>query len=218
MMWMRHVAFFLRILSVFAVIIAISGSHASAQLVLNEILADPASDWDGDGSVGSRPDEWVEVLNLGSSSVELGDYRLGDLSGGYSWRYGFGGTLAPGGVLTVFGSMSQAWQTANGYPVAGLSLNNTGDTVLLYKIEGTDTLVADAYSYAAHEVLDDRSTGRLSGNPVEWRVFDARNPYEGTTPPLGTGCSPSPRLPNDCEPLVPVEQTTWGAIKELFVD
>lgn len=215
---MRHVAFFLCFSLVTAAIVTFAIGPASAQLVLNEILADPASDWDGDGSVGSRPDEWVEVLNEGTSQIDLATYRLGDLSGGYAWRYGFSGTLEPGGVVTVFGSMSQAWQTANGYPVVGLSLNNTGDTVLLYRIEGADTLVADSYAYLAHEVLDDRSTGRLDGNPAEWRVFDARNPYEGKTPPLGTGCFPSPWLPNECVPRVPVEETTWGAIKEMFGD
>jgi hypothetical protein len=100
----------------------------------------------------------------------------------------------------------------------GLSLNNSGDTVSLYAIEGTDTLVVDAYAYVPHEVLDDRSTGRPAENPDEWRVFDAMNPYVGEDPPLGTGCFPSPGAPNSCGPQVPVERTTWGAIKHTFDD
>jgi hypothetical protein len=218
MMWMRHVAFFLSLLSLFLCGAAFPVTRASAQLLLNEILADPASDWDGDGSVGSKTDEWVEVINTGASAINLAAYRLGDLSGGYSWRFGFTGTLEPGGVVLVTGASSQAWQTANGYPVMGLSLNNAGDTVLLYKIEGPDTLVADHYAYLAHEVLDDRSTGRMPDNTTEWRVFDSLNPYSGTNPPLGTGCPPSPGLANVCGPLVPVQQKTWGAIKGLYVD
>lgn len=215
---MRIVAFFLSFLFVFTFLIPCRFSHAWAQVCLNEVLADPASDWDGDGALGSKTDEWIEVINAGASSVDLSAYRLGDLSGGYSWRYGFSGTLLPGAVLVVYGSDSQAWQTANGFTVAGLSLNNTGDTVFLYKIEGGDTLVTDSYSYVSHEVLDDRSTGRMVEDLAEWRVFDALNPYSGTNPPLGTGCSPSPGAVNACEPLVPVEETTWGAIKEMFVD
>jgi len=215
---MRSVAFFLSFLFLFTFLTVFPFGHGWAQVCLNEILADPASDWDGDGALGSKNDEWVEVINAGVSSVDLSAYRLGDLSGGYTWRYGFSGTLPAGAVVLVHGSDSQVWQAANGFAVAGLSLNNTGDTVFLYKIEGTDTLVADSYAYGAHEVLDDRSTGRMPDDTAEWRVFDQLNPYTGTNPPLGTGCSPSPGLVNDCEPHVPVEDTTWGAIKVLFVE
>lgn len=213
---MRIVAFFLSLLSYFACLAAPPLSGARAQVLVNEILADPASDWDGDGSLSTKFDEWVEVINVGASSVDLSAYRVGDLSGGYSWRYGFSGTLQPGGVLVVYGSDSQAWETANGFPLMGLSLNNSGDTVILYRLEGSDTVVVDSYAYASHEVLDDRSTGRMAGDFAEWRIFDALNPYAGATPPLGTGCSPSPGATNACGPFVPVEETTWGAIKELF--
>jgi len=215
---MKNVAFFLSLLFVSALLAAFAVGHAEAQLLLNEILADPASDWDGDAAVGSRTDEWVEVMNAGASSIDLSPYRLGDLSGGYSWRYGFGGTLAPGAVVIVYGSTALAWQSANGFPSMGLSLNNAGDTVLLYKIEGTDTLVADTYGYLAHEGLDDRSTGRMQSDVSEWRVFDGLNTYTGTKPPLGTGCSPSPGAVNACGPRIPVEGSTWGAIKELFAE
>jgi hypothetical protein len=197
MMRMRNVAFLLPLFFVFFLVVPLTFVAASAQVLVNELLADPASDWDGDGTVGSKTDEWVEVINAGASSVDMSGYRLGDLSGGYSWRYGFTGTLDPGAVIVVYGTDSQAWQTANGFTVAGLSLNNTGDT---------------------HEVLDDRSTGRRMGTPAEWRVFDALNPYSGTNPPLGTGCAPTPGSVNECDALVPIEETTWGAIKEMFRD
>lgn len=215
---MKIVAFFLSILICFTCFAAFPLSSALGQVLVNEILADPGVDWDGDGSLSTKFDEWVEVTNAGASSVDMSAYRLGDLSGGYAWRYGFSGTLQPGGVLAVYGSDSQAWETENGFPLMGLSLNNTGDTVLLYKLEGSDTLVADSYAYVSHEVLDDRSTGRMTENVTEWRVFDALNPYTGTNPPFGTGCLPSPGAVNACEPLVPVEETTWGAIKELFAE
>jgi hypothetical protein len=216
MMWMKSVAFFLSLFSACLSVAVLSAEDASAQLVLNEVLADPASDWDGDGSVGTKNDEWVEVINLGASTVDLSAYRLGDLSGGYSWRFGFSGTLAPGGVVLVTGSLSLAWQAANGYTAAGLSLNNTGDTVFLYRIEGADTSVADSYAYLAHEVLDDRSTGRSVDDSARWEVFDGLNPYSGTNPPLGNGCSPTPALPNACGPRVPAAEKTWGAIKGLY--
>jgi len=213
---MRYVAFFLAISLAMAFSLIIPATECSAQLLLNELIADPASDWDGDGSVGSRADEWVEVINAGTSSIDLSAYRLGDLSGGYSWRYGFNGSLAPGDVLLVYGSAAQVWQSENGFSAVGLSLNNAGDTVYLYRIEGADTVVADSYAYQTHEVVDDRATGRTSPAPGVWVVFDALNPYSGTTLPLGNGCVPTPALANECTPEVPVEGATWGSIKYRY--
>lgn len=215
---MRNVAFFLTCLIAAALAAGAFPVDSAAQLRLNEILADPATDWDGDGSVGSRADEWVEVINAGTSAIDMSKYRLGDLSGGTSWRFGFSGTLEPGAVLVVYGSTAQTWQSENGFPAMGLSLNNSGDTVFLYAIEGADTVVADSYAYLTHEVTDDRATGRLDSNPEEWRIFDGMNPYSGETPPTGTGCYPTPGLTNTCVPQLPVEGATWGSVKHKFSD
>lgn len=184
-----------------------------SQVRINEILADPGFDWNGDGTVGFKEDEWVEIVNAGPTPVAIDDLRLSD-AGTVVFRYGFSGTLAPGSTFLVFGSQSVAWETANGLSTVGLSLNNAGDTVRLWQLAGSDTLLVDTYTYAAHEVLDDRSTGRLPDGTGEWRVFDARNPYTGTTPPLGTGCAPTPGAANACPTAV--APSTWTRVKALF--
>jgi hypothetical protein len=71
MMMRTYVAIF----CAFAIAVA---APAAAQIQLNEILADPASDWDGDGTTNSRSDEWVEVVNVGTTTVDLSTYRLSD--------------------------------------------------------------------------------------------------------------------------------------------
>jgi hypothetical protein len=211
-MWMKFVAFFLCVL----LLLCAYAPSLPAQVLLNEILADPATDWDGDGEVGSRADEWVEVINLGASNVDISGFRLGDLSGGMTWRYAFSGVLAPGEVVVVRGSEAQAWQTANGLSALGLSLNNAGDTVFLYEIAGDDTATVDEYTYGSQEGKDDRSTGRSIEDPQSWVLYDGLNPYSGAEPPVPTGCEPTPGLPNECVPSVPVEESTWGAIKQLY--
>jgi hypothetical protein len=183
------------------------------QVLLNEILADPGVDWDGNGTISFKDDEWVEIVNAGPVPLPLDDYRLSD-GGTPAMRFGFGGTLPPGGVKVVYGSMSVAWETAQGLSTVGLSLNNAGDDVRLWKIAGTDTILVDSYTYASFEVLDDRSTGRMPDGTSEWRLFDARNPYSGTIPPLGTGCNPTPGASNSCP--TPVEPVTWGTVKHLY--
>ncbi len=81
-------------------------------------------------------------------------------------------------------------------------------------VTGTDTVLADSYTYAAFEVLDDRSTARVPDGADTWQLFDARTPYTGTTPPLGTGCEPTPGASNACPTAV--DRLEWGAIKKLY--
>ncbi len=179
---------------------ALAGSAAPAcgQVLVNEIMADPAGDWDGDSTYSFRDDEWVEIVNTGPSSVSLAGFRLAGAD--TSWRYEFSGTLDPGAVTVVYGSQSYAWEQANGEPAYGLRLGNTGGYIGLWRIAGEDTVLADCYTYADHEAEDDRSTGRYPDGAETWKVFDGMNPYDGTDLPAGTGCLPSPGRPPPAPP------------------
>ena len=184
-------------------------AEANVDLVVNEILGDPAIDWDGDGEVSASNDEWVEIYNAGTMAANLDEYRLGDVDQG--WMFGFTGSLAPGGRVVVYGSDSKVWQAANGVGAFGLRLSNTGDTVVLWHLTPPDATAVDSYTYASHEADDDRSTGRRPDGAPTIEVFDFFNPYNGTTLPLGNGCAPTPDLSNNC--VTPVEPSTWGSIK-----
>lgn len=184
-----------------------------AQVRINEILADPGRDWDASGTIDSRDDEWIEIVNAGSTTIDLAEYRVSD-GGTAMFRYGFTGLLAPGAVQLVLGSASVAWETAQGISTTGLSLNNAGDTVRLWRVAGTDTSLVDSYTYVGFEVLDDRSVGRVPDGANDWRLFDAHTPYSGTTPPLGTGCPPTPGGANACPTAVaPLD---WGRVKQIY--
>jgi hypothetical protein len=179
---------------------------------LSEILAGPARDWDGSGAFSSRDDEWLELVNGGATPADLAGYFVTD--GDSIPRFGFSGTLAPGGVLLVTGAMSVAWERATGHPVFGLSLGNTGDQVLLWKVTGTDTALVDGYAYKSHEAAADRAVGRTPDGG-EWKLEDQLNPYAGTTQPVGTGCPPTPGEGNSCG-ITPARRETWGRVKALW--
>jgi hypothetical protein len=178
-------------------------------LRLSEVLAGPARDWDGSGAFSSRDDEWIELVNGGAAPADLAGYFVTD--GDSIPRYGLTGTLAPGAVLLVTGAMSVEWERANGHPVFGLSLGNTGDAVLLWRVTGSDTALVDAYAYRSHEAAADRAVGRTPDG-AEWKLEDQLNPYAGTTQPLGTGCPPTPGEPNSCG-ITPARRETWGRVK-----
>jgi hypothetical protein len=205
---MKYVAFFVVALCALSSL----APAGAAQIRLNEVLADPASDWDGDGEVNSKGDEWVEIANTGSSSFDLSVLRITDESAGLEFRFALSGTLLPGEVRVIFGSEVTAWQSANGVGAFGLSLNNGGDTVYLYDVSGASPSVVDSQAYASAETADDRAIGRVPVGSGPWFVFDALNPYSGSNL-VATGCMPSPGAVIECSVPVPVETSSWGAVK-----
>ena len=66
---------------------AFSDSHS--QVLINEVLADPARDWNGDGVVNYRDDEWVEVINAGSTAVSIDSLFIADGDDPMTVRFGF---------------------------------------------------------------------------------------------------------------------------------
>jgi lamin tail-like protein len=184
----------------------------SPGLRLNEILAGPARDWDGDGVYDSKGDEWLEVQNVGSVTLAIEDYRLTDAD--RTVRMALGGTLMPGEVKLITGSAAVAWQRSQGLTTAGLSLNNSGDTVYLLHVAGTDTAIVDSHVYGSIEGASDRSVGHVSSQSEDWILFDSLNRYTGSGTPPGSGCGPTPGSVNGC--ATDVSTTTWGAIKLLY--
>jgi hypothetical protein len=182
-------------------------------LQVSEILAGPARDWDGDGVFDSRKDEWLEVVNTGAAPLDLAPYRVSDADS--TIRYEFSGILQPGAVMLVTGSMAEAQQRALGRTATGLSLNNGGDVVILFRVENGDTVGVGGRHYNTIEGALDRSTGWID-DPAAWVLFDKLNPYTGSGEPKGTGCAPTPGIRNGCP--TPASETTWGKIKQLYLE
>ena len=187
-------------------------AHAASDVRLSEILAAPGRDWDNSGAFSSRDDEWIEIVNAGAATVDLTSYFVTD--GDSIARFGFSGTLAPGAALLVTGAQSVAWERATAHPVFGLSLGNTGDKVMLWQVVGGDTTLVESYTYKTHESATDRAIGRTADGS-EWKLEDSLNPYTGTVLPSGTGCPPTPGVPNSCG-TTPARRTTWGGVKALY--
>jgi len=186
---------------------------ADGPLQINEIMAGPARDWDGNGTFSSRDDEWIELVNTGVGSLDLAGYFVTD--GDSIPRMALSGLLPGSGRLLVTGGVSHDWEVANGFPAFGLSLANSGDAVLLWHVSGPDTALVDAYTFRSHEAAADRAIGRSPDGTGAWVLFDALNPYTGATPPAGNGCMPTPAAPNLCN-LTPVRLMPWGKMKTLY--
>ena len=166
---------------------------SAAGLALNEVLAGPGSDWDGDGQADSKRDEWAEIVNYDASTIDLTGYLL--LNGADRRPvYGFSGSLAPGAIVAVYGSEAVAWESDNDQSSIGLSLNNSGDVLYLARVSAGDTLVVDSVSYASGEVGYDVSMGRVPDGGGLWYLFDHFQSKGGN------GLDPTPGMSNSSDP------------------
>ena len=187
-------------------------------LIINEVLADPATDWNKDGVVDAKGDEWIELRNVSTMPLDVGTYYLRDGSG-ETPDLQLSGTIDPDEHVILFGSDSVAWQAANGLSTTGFALNNTGDTVQLVRaITGTSPVqyeLVHAVAISDHEADDDRSSG-FDWTHTVWQLFDGIFPYTGSLTPASTGCPPSPAAPNQCGSQVPTEAASFGSLKATY--
>ena len=193
-------------------------SPSGAELIINEVLSNPGQDWDGDGTLDFKGDEWVEVLNNGYEVEDLSEYYLRDVWG-EDPHLQLDGLLRAGEVKVYYGSDAMAWQVANGYSDYGFALNNTGDTVeLLRRVVDQEPVIFElAYSVTLlnHEADEDRSSG-WAQEGGGWILFDALNVYGGSQVPGTSGCQPTPGDLNFCIPLVPIHESSLGGVKSFY--
>ena len=108
-------------------------------IVLNEVLARPGHDWNGDGVVDVY-DEFIEIINRGTTSVNLQGWKLDDGVNGNSATYTLPSTsLEAGERIAIFGSTSR------------ISLSDGGETVRLLK---SSNQISDVVTYTIARAAD----------------------------------------------------------------
>jgi hypothetical protein len=128
----------------------ITFTRANARPFINEFLAnEPNTTPDGSTS-GITAYEFVEVVNHGTTTLDLSDWTLWDeLEGGPRHRFPAGTTLAPGKAYVVYGGRAAVPVGATNAVAASsgaLGLGNGSDSVRLKNPEG---VVTDAYTYTS---------------------------------------------------------------------
>jgi hypothetical protein len=104
-------------------------------VVINEFLPHPQTDWNGDGSVNTE-DEFIELINVSTDSVNLKGWKLGDSSGSYTLT---DLTLTPRQIVVFF------------HAKTGLTLSDAGDTVRLLN---SSSRIMDVYTYPVVTSVD----------------------------------------------------------------
>jgi len=100
---------------------------AGANVLINEMLANPAKDWNGNGAVSGMDDEFIELYNSANQSANISGYVLKDTvyrSTPGEYVLPEGSVICPGGFLNIFVSQSGVFQ------------GNDGDAIKLYDPQG----------------------------------------------------------------------------------
>ena len=178
----------------------------SLKVSLNEVLADPPAELDGDanrdGVRDAADDEFVEIMNCGVAAVDLSGWSLKD---GTSVRHVFPDStsvVASGELVTVFGGgtptgfLGKVFTASSG----GLGLANSGDVVYLLDADG---VIVDFHAYGGEGGRDEAMI-RYPDCADTWMLCSD----------AGLEAAFTPHEPNS--PQSAVSGTTWGNIKSLF--
>lgn len=139
----------------FLAAIMICTSGLFAQLIINEVLYDPSNnnlegDANGDGSYDQTEDEFIEFFNDGASNFDLSGYQVWDdtASGGVVYTFPSGTVIPPKGALVLFGGGTPVGAFGGAIVLAdtgdGLSLNNSGEIIMISDGSGTVILSFDS--------------------------------------------------------------------------
>ncbi|MEO0871723.1 MAG: lamin tail domain-containing protein, partial [Pseudomonadota bacterium] len=127
---------------------ALQQAVANQAIVINEVLFDPASgtdgDANGDGTRDFAQDEFIEIVNTGSSGIDISGWTLSDDDGG-DFAFPAGTILASGQAAVLFGGGTPPGNVGDGQPnpnlggalvfvddgSIGSGLSNSGDVIEL---------------------------------------------------------------------------------------
>ncbi|MDF1538221.1 MAG: lamin tail domain-containing protein [Candidatus Thorarchaeota archaeon] len=122
-------------------------------VLINEFLADPYV---------AYTEEWIELYNPLSVTVDISGYVLDDITTGGTSPYKIpADTTIPANGFIVF------YQS-----VTNIALNNAGDTINYLKPDGVTVL--DSYTYSSS--TDDVSHGRITDGATTWTTFTSPTP------------------------------------------
>ncbi|OPX78559.1 MAG: hypothetical protein A4E45_01359 [Methanosaeta sp. PtaB.Bin039] len=134
---------------------------ACANVLINEMLPSPASDWNGNGHISGMDDEFIELYNSGNQSVDVSGYVLKDTvfrSTPGEYALPEGSVIGPGEFLVIFVSTSGVFQ------------GNDGDAIELYDRSGS---LVDEKRYDTS--TEDVSLARIPDGG-EWKNSTAPTP------------------------------------------
>lgn len=100
--------------------------------------------------INSQPDDWIELMNVGETNLDISGYEIRDNSDDHRWRFAEGTVIEDGKMLVVDqNTHGENYNDSTGVYEAGtfdIGLGS-GDSVRLYDDQGN---LLDTYSWQEH--------------------------------------------------------------------
>ncbi len=168
---------------------------------LNEFMPNPDADWNGDGITGDGNDEYIELYNPNNYAVDIGGWKVDDVSGG-SAPY----TIPAGTTLSAH-SFLPLWSRDT-----NIALNNSGgDWVRLLRPDGTEV---ESHSYTAAPA--DGAYSKTADGGSQWTTTyppspgASNQPAASTATPTSTPTSPPYPTGVSLNEFMPDPDSDWN--------
>ena len=207
---------------------------AEATVVISEVLADPPTgatgDANQDGQRETYGDEFIELYNAGSASVDISGWQLcdGDVELDNCFQFPSDAVIEPGSYVVLFGGGNPSGFTVPVYTddgTIGNGLKNSGEAIRLLDDTGAEVAVV------AHD--DWPSDQSIVRHPPDGDAFEPHKTASPTGEPFSPGRAteaepetpevpetPEPETPETPESETPSEPTPTYAIfiSEVLAD
>ena len=162
-------------------LVCFTATSMFAQLIINEVLYDPSNsgllgDANGDGTYSQTQDEFIEFFNNSYDNLDVSGYQIWDdtTNGSLVYTMPTGTVIPPQGALVVFGGGTPNGSFGGALVLAdtgtsGLSLNNSGEIIVVKDAAGTVVLSFDS------DALSDNPNESYTRNPDITGNFEQHN-------------------------------------------
>ena len=142
--------------------------YALPPIYINEFMAD------NDGVIQDEAgdyDDWFELYNAGTTSVDLGGmYLTDDLTDPTQWQIPGGVTIPAGGYLLFWADDEEG----EGSTHTNFKLGKSGEQLGLYDTDANGNVAIDTLTFG--QQTTDISYGRSTDGGSTWRFFDSATP------------------------------------------
>ena len=157
--------------------------------------------------VNSSPDDWVELMNIGDTALDLTGWEIRDNSDDHRWQFAAGTIIEAGSLLLVkansvgliFDDSTDAYVEGVFDEAIGIG---SGDSVRLYDAEGN---MVDSHSWTEHANVNGDESASWGRYPDGTGSFVLMPETAGTA----NGCYPPAVVINEVQSSAPNDGPDW---------
>ncbi len=159
-----------------------------AQVVINEYSASNLTDWKDNHNAY---EDWVELYNAGSATIDISGYHLSDkVSKPKKWEIPEGTTIDAGGYLLFW--LSGRDESSDGHFHTNFKLTQTKSSPESIVFSDADGEIIEQHELTITQLS--HSVGRTTDGANTWSIFANATPEDGNAATAYSGYAASPQM------------------------